>query len=252
MNIASSSLGFARQIAAGELSQLEWLDLCAHDLGVDGVSLERAHFPRTDAEYLAQLKKTAVDLGLAIVALADDGVLADGDGATESFALAASLGAPLVIARAPEASDDPAAWPVLVERAKTAARAAKAANVPLAVRNARGTLCEFVDALKRLAKDVDSAWLRFGLDVAAFRSVDDIGAVLARTIVAIETTVPTQPPAERRVGARDVVRALRNFRGRIVVESPESTLEEMREELDALAVARARFALERLTVDSAT
>ncbi len=55
MKIACSSGAFAGPLAAGSLSQLEWLDACANELEVDGVVFAADHFPRTDAEYLAQL-----------------------------------------------------------------------------------------------------------------------------------------------------------------------------------------------------
>jgi len=56
-------------LARGELTQLEWLDLCASELDLDGVLFDTRHFARTDADYLAQLKKTAVDLGLTVTGL---------------------------------------------------------------------------------------------------------------------------------------------------------------------------------------
>src|SRR5579862_7300506 len=69
MKLAVSSTSFADDFAGGALTQLEWLDLCAAELEADGVVFELRHFPRTDAEYVAQLKKMAVDLGLTVAAL---------------------------------------------------------------------------------------------------------------------------------------------------------------------------------------
>ncbi|MBD5634860.1 MAG: hypothetical protein IAI49_10310, partial [Candidatus Eremiobacteraeota bacterium] len=70
MKIACSSASFAQEIRRGDLTQLDWLDLCANELELDGVVFDADHFPRTDADYLAQMKKAAADLGLTVAALA--------------------------------------------------------------------------------------------------------------------------------------------------------------------------------------
>src|SRR5579863_9211938 len=71
MKLACASSSFHRDIERGELTQLEFLDLCARELACDGVVLDVRHFPRTDDDYLAQIKKMATDRGLSIAALAD-------------------------------------------------------------------------------------------------------------------------------------------------------------------------------------
>src|SRR5579884_3364705 len=75
MKIASSTASFDRDLRAGDLTQLEWLDLCVEPLGLDGVLFDARHFPRTDDEYLAQLKKMCVDRGLSVAGVAADAVL---------------------------------------------------------------------------------------------------------------------------------------------------------------------------------
>ena len=57
MKIAASSASFATDLAEGALTHLEWLDLCAAELELDGVLLDLAHFPRLDDDYLAQARK---------------------------------------------------------------------------------------------------------------------------------------------------------------------------------------------------
>ena len=103
MKFASSSGSFAGAIASGDLTQLEWLDLCAAELELDGVLFDARHFPRTDADYFAQLKKTAVDLGLTVAGLAFEGLL---DDAAAWLEAAVALGAPLLVVQAPAASAD--------------------------------------------------------------------------------------------------------------------------------------------------
>ena len=89
MKLAVSSSSFAEPLASGELTQLEWLERCASGLAADGVIFGREHFPRTDPEYVAQLKKVAVDLGLVPVALDAGSLFENAAAASDVFALAA-------------------------------------------------------------------------------------------------------------------------------------------------------------------
>ena len=78
MRLALSSRSFARRLERGDLTQLEWIDVCCAQPGLGGVDLSHEHFPRRDAEYLAQIKKLCVDRQLTIaglnaaIALGDD------------------------------------------------------------------------------------------------------------------------------------------------------------------------------------
>jgi sugar phosphate isomerase/epimerase len=213
MKLACSSADFARSLEAGKLTQLEWLDWCAAELGADGVVFDLRHFPRTDGEYLAQLKKLCADLGLTVAAVAADTLFED-DGpqrVAAALTIALALGAPLAIARAPLASDDAAGWSRFVAAAKAAASAAKRSNVTLALRNAPATLCPGAADCKRLTKDVDSAWLRFAPDVAALDAAEPAGALLRRAAIAVHA-----------VGPRDdypaLARALAGLRAFLVLE----------------------------------
>jgi len=53
MKVAVSSSPFGALLAAGQTTQLEWLERCGTELALDGVVFAREHFPRTDAEYVA-------------------------------------------------------------------------------------------------------------------------------------------------------------------------------------------------------
>jgi Xylose isomerase-like TIM barrel len=188
MKLACSSASFDALIAAGQSTQLEWLDRCATEFDVDGVVLEARHLPRIDPDYVAQIKKMATDLGLTIAALACDEVLANPDAADEArrswFEIALGLGAPLVVARAPAAGDSAGAWGDLVSATKAASGEAKRRNVTLAVRNAAGSLCSAPADLTQLVKEVDSSWLRFAPELRAFDPAGDLGRVLPKTVIA--------------------------------------------------------------------
>jgi sugar phosphate isomerase/epimerase len=176
MKLAVSSASFDRRLRGGDLTQLEWLERCASDLDVDGIVFDLAQFPRRDRDYLAQLKKMAVDGGLTVAGLeAGDFFAGTLDDEMRAAVLrdAAALGAPLVVAPLPPPSEIPAAgYNDAVRAGKLAVRAAKAENVTLAIRNAAGTIGSDAAGLKRFAKDLDSAWLRFALDTAALVPAD--------------------------------------------------------------------------------
>ena len=167
MKIAVSSSSFAAALHGGALTQLEWLEACASRLDVDGVVFALADFPRTDAEYAAQVKKIAVDLGLVPVALDAPGLLdpdVSDDARTAAVALAAALGTSLLRVTAGPPGDVPPQTHVrTVAVAKALARATKAANVSLALAPAAGSLVADIAGAKHLLKDVDSAWLRYDI-----------------------------------------------------------------------------------------
>src|ERR1700688_4219930 len=189
MKIASSSASFARMLARGELTQLEWLDLCAAELELDGVLFDARHFARSDADYLAQLKKTAVDLGLTVAGLVAPDLPNAGDA---PFEMAFALGAPIVVADAPPATGDPGAWSAFTAALKPAVAAGKRLNVTVALRNGPSTLCASAADCKRLAKDIDSAWLRFATDATAFGALEKIEELPTKTVLA------THPRSEER------------------------------------------------------
>lgn len=186
MRIAVSSLSFRRPLASGELTQLEWVERCASGLGVDGVLAGVTDFPRRDADYVAQLRKVAIDLGIVPLGLDVPDLLALGDAQAArdaALGLATGFGALVVRTQLPPPGEvPPATFVEAVAVAKVAGRAAKAANVTLLVRTEHGTLGEDLASVKHLLKDVDSAWLRTcptARDAAALGPRDRVPAFAA-------------------------------------------------------------------------
>jgi hypothetical protein len=241
MKIACSSASFAAEFAAGKLTELEWLDLSANELELDGAVFSAAHFSRTDGEYFAQLKKSAADLGLSVAAVAAGTVLADGpllDGVLEA---AVALGAPLVLVRAPKAGDDARAWGAFTDRLQRLARTAKGVNVTLALQNVPGTLCATPADLRRAAKDVDSSWLRFALDPLAPGAADGAADILPKTVIATHTIESVTTFAlDGDAVADDLIARLARFRGFVVLDRGDETAPRA-----SLHDAVERFALER-------
>jgi sugar phosphate isomerase/epimerase len=182
MKLACTSRAFASALDRGDLTQLEMLDLASRELGVDGVVLDVRHFPRTDDDYLAQVKKMATDLGLCIAALeSDDFFTRDPASSRTALEIALRVGAPLLAA--PLATETALAWSVQLAHLSEAAAAAKAVNVTLALRNAPGTYAATALDCKRASKETDSAWLRYGLEPAAFDAASDVASLAGRTVL---------------------------------------------------------------------
>ena len=161
------------------MTQIEWIDSCAHELAADGIVLDVRHFPRTDGDYLAQIKKMAVDCGLAIAAVYDAALYAGDHGPTLAAALA--LGAPIVAAPLPQQTA--MSWSDALGRVGEAAAAAKRLNVTLALRNAVGSLAAGSAEMKAAAKETDSAWLRFGPEPQTLEAGSDLTTLLARSVL---------------------------------------------------------------------
>jgi hypothetical protein len=182
MKLAVASSAFARSIESGDLTQLEFLDLCARDFACDGVVLDVRHFPRSDGDYLAQIKKMAADRGLCVAALADAAFFSAGEEAMlASIECAGVLGAPLLAA--PLALETGSTWSEQLARLGTATSLAKRANVTLALRNAPGTFASSTHDCKRVSKESDSAWLRFGLEPRAFDAAGDVAALAPNAVL---------------------------------------------------------------------
>lgn len=171
MRLALCSTAFNAALREGELTQLEVFEYCARRVGIDGIVLDIAHFPRHDDEYVAQIKKFSADLALTIVAIRDDDLTAR---RSNALVLAAGVGAPYVLTRMPERGNDPVLrYNEALGVISQAVAEAKRVNVTLAVRNAGSSLASDALELGRLRKEADSAWLRYALDPVALESAPD-------------------------------------------------------------------------------
>jgi len=241
VKLAAASSALHRVIERGDLTQLEWVDLCAQELAADGVVLDVRHFPRTDAEYLAQVKKMAADRGLTIAAISDAAFFgAEHDGMQATMRIAVAVGAPLVAA--PLAAETTWSWSEQLAALGTATSLAKADNVTLAVRNAPGTFAATTHDCKRVAKETDSAWLRFGPEPRALDAASDPSALAANSVL-LWSNVGDE--TERSVG--DVIRGFAQFRGYLALDEPsgDAGVAEMQSAMRSWRIALASIALNR-------
>jgi sugar phosphate isomerase/epimerase len=206
MKLSCASTAFAHAFDRGDVTQLEFLEKCAREFAFDGVVLDVRHFPRTDGDYLAQIKKMAADLGLDVAAVRDDAFFAAADVERDAtLAIALATGAPLIAA--PLQAETACSWSAQLERLSAATSAAKKANVTLALRNAPGTFGASAHDFKHAGKEADSAWLRFGPEPALLDAADD-AIMLAKTVLLWED-------AARPFARRDAYAA---FRGHLVLD----------------------------------
>jgi sugar phosphate isomerase/epimerase len=199
MKLAVSSSCVSDALDRGDLTQLEFIDNAARVVRCDGVTLDVRHFPRSDGDYLAQIKKMATDLGLCIVALeSHDFFTADEGTMRAQIDMALAVGAPLLCASL--AAETASSWSDQLARIGTASGLAKSANVTLAVRNAPGTFAASAHDCKRLTKEADSAWLRLALDPNAFDAASDWTPLLGNAVIAFDEH-DREPDAGRWDGA---------------------------------------------------
>jgi sugar phosphate isomerase/epimerase len=182
MKFACASSALHRAFERGDITQLEFLDVAARELGCDGVVLDDRHFPRADSDYLAQVKKMAADLGLSIAALASDAFFSDtADAMRATLDRALALGTPLLTGRL--GAETACTWSEALCKLGVASSLAKSANVTLALRNAPHTFAATTHDCKRATKETDSAWLRYGLEPLAFDSASDPLALAQKTVL---------------------------------------------------------------------
>jgi sugar phosphate isomerase/epimerase len=241
MKLACASSALHRTIERGDLTQLEFLDLCAQELGADGVALDVRHFPRSDDEYLAQVKKMAADRGLSIAVVTDAAFFSAAPERMEAtLRHAVAVGAPLVAA--PLAAETAHSWSEQLTALGTATSLAKRYNVTLAVRNALRTFAGTLHDCKRVAKETDSAWLRFGPEPRALDAASDPSALAANSVL-LWSNVGDEN--ERSVG--DVIRGFAQFRGHLALDEPsgDATVTDMQSAMRSWRIALASIALNR-------
>ncbi len=237
MKLACASGSLHRDIESGELTQLEFLDLCARDLACDGVVLDMRHFPRSDDDYLAQIKKMAADRGLSIAALADPTFFsAMQERMADVLDRAVTLGAPLVAG--PLAREVDGSWTDQLIRLGVATSLAKARNVTLAVRNAPATFAASTHDCKRVAKEADSAWLRFGPELRRLDAASDPRALEPNTVL-----LWSDADLESERSIAETIAAFACFRGHLAIDdsSGAATVAEL-----AAAIHRWRNAWARI------
>ena len=239
MKLACTSGTCSQLFDSGELTQLEFLDFCASEFSCDSVVLDVRHFPRTDEDYLAQIKKMAADLGVTIAAFADDAFLSSDTATMDArMAQAAALGVPLLLCRV--AAETMMSWSRQLERLNYATSLAKRANITLAMRNVPGTFAGSVPEIKRVSKEADSAWLRYALDPAAFDGSSDIDAVRPNAVALYASATAGE------AGIVPFVERFGDFRGPLVLDGDGSLdVDEMRSATGQWRVALARFELNR-------
>jgi len=216
MRLCCSTASYRRAIESGQLTQLEWVDRCARELAVDGIEFDARFFPRTDDDYLAQLKKLCADRCLtvagatSIVSLGGDDVEATIEAFVPWIDRAIALGAPLLRFECGGASGTPGiGWREFVRALNHVCTIAKQRNVTLALQaGASGSLVTTPADVRRAFKECDSAWLRLAMraqDLTGAAGVDWLELLDETVIVITESGDPSEIAALRRTGYRGFI-----------------------------------------------
>ena len=230
MKLACSSAAFDRIISRGDMTQIEWLESCATELAADGIVLDERHFPRTDTDYLAQIKKMAADLGLSVAAFSDSNFFASDESAMERCVeRAVALGAPLLASQLQAETET--SWSEALERLGRATSLAKRYNVTLALRNAPNTFAAGSHDMKRVSKETDSAWLRFAPDFGALDAASDPVPLMDKAVLVWHR--PSGPAYS------STLPLLANFRGFLAIDDAAGamTLADMKNALHSVRSA---------------
>jgi hypothetical protein len=238
MNVACSSGAFHQAIASGALTQLEFVDACAAVFRCDGVAFDARHFPRDDGDYLAQLKKLSADRGLAVAALADASLFASETAMPAIFERAVALGAPVIAA--PLGTEIERSWSEMLTLLGAATSLAKRYNVTIALRNAPGTFAATTHDCKRVSKEADSAWLRYGPEPLALDAASDARSLAPNTVLLWSA-------ASNAEAVRAILGAFAQFCGHVVLDRPagDATVEDVQSAVRAWHTALAERELNR-------
>lgn len=169
---------FNRLFDAGQMDEFRFLEHCARDLKVKGAELQDIHFRETRPAHLQRLRRTAQDLGLALIGI---GVHNDFGRAESTWrqseivkvrqwievAEAIGAGHVRVFAGHPEG---PVAerWPAMIDALREVAAYAAAAGVLLVLENEAGFTPSATEHLK-IVEEVGSPALRPLLDTGNYR-----------------------------------------------------------------------------------
>lgn len=218
-------MAFAGRLSTGELTQLEWLDMCARRLEVDGVVCDVRHFPRRDSDYLAQIKKMATDLGLTISALWSGDFFTNGeDGMRGDLELALEIGAPIVSASL--STQTQRSWSDELACLDFATALAKNRNVTLAVRNAPGGYAATSHDLKRLTKEADSAWLRYALEIEALDAASVPESLMSKTVLLWHVHDSAEVHSDEDDRIERFLELTKDYRGHLALDFAEGAADE--------------------------
>jgi hypothetical protein len=99
----------------------------------------------------------------------------------QSLEIALALGAPLLSAPLPP--ETVTSWSEVQAQLGAATSHAKRLNVTIAVRNMPHTFAASTHDMKRVSKEADSAWLRYGPEFTAFDAGSEPQSVLPKTVL---------------------------------------------------------------------
>ena len=186
MKLAMSSWSYHWALSKGEMSQMDWLELCG-ELGLNGVELLDIHFPSLSRRYLQSVSKACRRLHLEVAAASvsnDFGLpeksqrAANRKKVSQWIGLAQELGAPVlrVFSGWPGVGNPllyererGRLWPEMVGHLQALAQEAKKAGIVLALENHNHNgFTRTADDLLQILREVNSEHLKVTLDTGDY------------------------------------------------------------------------------------
>lgn len=233
MRIGMCSWSHHPEFAAGRMDLFDWMSMCASELRVHGIEITDRHLQSTDEDYLAAVKRIAVDLNLTISALTvsnDFGLETEAELTKElesmerALEVAHALGAPMlrVFAGWPVVKKE-TQWKEMVRCMQIACLLAERETTVLAVENHNhGGFLQTAEDVQRLMNDTDSEWLRLNLDTGNYiDGFESIEKTLIYTVhVHAKMNELDERGADRSIDYPTIIGALRerNYRGFVSLE----------------------------------
>jgi sugar phosphate isomerase/epimerase len=173
LKISNYSLNYAKFLAGGQMSILDFLTLC-RNLAIEGASLHVQNLPKLSTDYLKTLRRAYLDHGLSMAMFTvstDFGRREEArelEKAREAIRAAMFLGAPLlrVFAGSPTSETERGkAFDRAVSGIRKICEEGAQAGMPVGLQNHNhGALCRTGDEVIRFIKNVDHPNLTFVLD----------------------------------------------------------------------------------------
>ena len=175
MKLGCISWSVHRAFEEGRIDQIAWIKKCANEYELDGVELLENYFPCTDKQYLKDLKKLTIDLGLTIygVAMSSDFSMDSREERSNQvekvknwLEISCYLGAPVlrIFSGIHRGTEKGKVLPNITHCMKKVAEYAEEAGIVLGLENHGET----ADDILTILGEVNSVWLKHLLDTGNY------------------------------------------------------------------------------------
>lgn len=231
MKIGCTSWSFRNSLEKGKLDSIQWIKKCALELKLDGIEFLDKFVPRTDENYLKEIKKLCADLYLDIFLVSACPVLGKEDIEEHKaqinylkqwIDIGFYMGAPIVRYLAGPKEGEKS-WDLMIEATKECVGYAQKKGIILAIENHSG-MGETCEEILRIFEAINSPWLKLCLDTGNFKD-KDIYSSIEKTlhltgVVHVKTYSPDTEGKEQRLDYERIFKIFKkaDYRGYLSIE----------------------------------